>query len=196
MAMLNLGPCSMLAPHYHPRASNYVVAVTGTTNVFFIEENGARLVSNTLNPGQMTIFPQGSLHTMVNTGSSPYAPTRRMFKVIGGFQLGKPFDNSTTKAICRKSRSVDHRAQWLLELTHWMFFKPSFGCGVVGGSFSRDLPLRLTLRRLLQRRNHSLISCSLQAAQTRNSSLHSLTMMRVPTKSRMGCSVYPSISSM
>ncbi|MCJ1297880.1 hypothetical protein MMC08_000668 [Hypocenomyce scalaris] len=68
MAMLNLGPCSMLAPHYHPRASNYVVAVTGTTNVFFIEENGARLVSNTLNPGQMTIFPQGSLHTMVNTG--------------------------------------------------------------------------------------------------------------------------------
>ena len=29
MAMIQLGPCGMLAPHYHPRASNYVVAVTG-----------------------------------------------------------------------------------------------------------------------------------------------------------------------
>ncbi|KAI9810407.1 MAG: hypothetical protein M1827_006293 [Pycnora praestabilis] len=68
MAMLNLGPCSMLPPHYHPRASNYVVAVAGTTNVYFIEENGARLVTNTLTPGKMTIFPAASLHTMVNTG--------------------------------------------------------------------------------------------------------------------------------
>jgi Cupin len=29
MAMIQLGPCGMLPPHYHPRASNYVVAVTG-----------------------------------------------------------------------------------------------------------------------------------------------------------------------
>lgn len=29
MAMIQLGPCGMLAPHYHPRASNYVVAITG-----------------------------------------------------------------------------------------------------------------------------------------------------------------------
>ncbi|KAI9878372.1 MAG: hypothetical protein M1830_001077 [Pleopsidium flavum] len=68
MAIISLGPCSMLAPHYHPRASNYVVAVTGTTVTHFIEENGARLVTNTLTPGKMTIFPQASLHTMVNTG--------------------------------------------------------------------------------------------------------------------------------
>jgi len=68
MAMISLGPCSMLPPHYHPRASNYVVAVAGTTVTYFIEENGARLVTNTLTPGKMTIFPQASLHTMVNTG--------------------------------------------------------------------------------------------------------------------------------
>ncbi|KAA6413044.1 MAG: spherulin-1A [Lasallia pustulata] len=68
MAMLNLGPCSMLPPHYHPRASNYVVAVQGTTNTYFIAENGARLVSETLTPGKMTIFPAASIHTMYNTG--------------------------------------------------------------------------------------------------------------------------------
>jgi len=66
--MLNLGPCSMLPMHYHPRASNYVVAVHGTTRTYMIEENGARVVQQTLSPGQMTIFPQASLHTMYNMG--------------------------------------------------------------------------------------------------------------------------------
>ncbi|TKA54559.1 hypothetical protein B0A49_12773, partial [Cryomyces minteri] len=68
LAMLNLGPCSMLPPHYHPRASNFVVAVQGTTDTYMIEENGARRVQETLTPGKMTIFPQASIHMMVNTG--------------------------------------------------------------------------------------------------------------------------------
>ncbi|TKX24222.1 cupin-like protein 1 [Elsinoe australis] len=68
MAILNLGPCSMLPPHLHPRASNYVVAVHGTTQTYMIAENGARTVSTLLSPGQMTIFPQGAIHTMFNTG--------------------------------------------------------------------------------------------------------------------------------
>lgn len=33
-----------------------------------IEENGARLVTQDLSPGKMTIFPRGSIHAMVNTG--------------------------------------------------------------------------------------------------------------------------------
>lgn len=33
-----------------------------------IAENGARTVSALLSPGQMTIFPQGAIHTMFNTG--------------------------------------------------------------------------------------------------------------------------------
>jgi mannose-6-phosphate isomerase-like protein (cupin superfamily) len=68
LAMLNLGPCAMLPPHYHPRATNEVVAISGTTNTYMIEENGARMVSETLTPGKMTLFPQGSLHSMQNTG--------------------------------------------------------------------------------------------------------------------------------
>jgi len=68
MALLNLGPCAMLPPHFHPRATNYVVAIEGITNTYMIQENGARVVSEILSPGKMTIFPQASLHTMQNTG--------------------------------------------------------------------------------------------------------------------------------
>jgi len=71
MAMINLGPCSMLPPHYHPRASNYVVAITGNITTYMIEENGARTVTSNLSPGKMTIFPQASVHSMMNTGMSP-----------------------------------------------------------------------------------------------------------------------------
>ena len=69
MAMLNLGPCSMLPPHLHPRATNYVVAVHGNTTTYMYEENGARLVTQVLTPGHGTIFPHGSMHMMMNTGT-------------------------------------------------------------------------------------------------------------------------------
>ncbi|KAF4301351.1 hypothetical protein GTA08_BOTSDO10702 [Botryosphaeria dothidea] len=68
MALLNLGPCSMLPPHYHPRATNYVVAINGSTDTYMIEENGARTVKVTLDAGKMTIFPAASIHTMENKG--------------------------------------------------------------------------------------------------------------------------------
>lgn len=68
MAWISLGPCSMLPPHCHARAFNYVVSVQGTTETYMTLENGARVVKTTLAPGMMTIFPQGSLHTMQNTG--------------------------------------------------------------------------------------------------------------------------------
>jgi oxalate decarboxylase/phosphoglucose isomerase-like protein (cupin superfamily) len=67
-AMLNLGPCSMLPPHLHPRATNYVVAISGETQTYMINENGARTVQATLTPGKMTIFPTGSVHAMMNVG--------------------------------------------------------------------------------------------------------------------------------
>lgn len=60
----------MLPPHYHPRAANYVVAVQGNTTTYMFEENGARLITEVLTPGKATIFPQASMHMMVNTGKS------------------------------------------------------------------------------------------------------------------------------
>lgn len=52
LAMLNLGPCSMLPPHIHPRASNFVVAVSGTTETYMIMENGGKFELNRFYPHQ------------------------------------------------------------------------------------------------------------------------------------------------
>ncbi|KAF2268616.1 RmlC-like cupin, partial [Lojkania enalia] len=68
VAMLNLGPCAMLAPHYHPRGTNLVVAISGNTTTYMVAENGANTITTNLKPGMMTIFPDGSLHTMQNNG--------------------------------------------------------------------------------------------------------------------------------
>ncbi|KAJ4303445.1 hypothetical protein N0V90_002340 [Kalmusia sp. IMI 367209] len=68
VAQLNLGPCAMLPAHYHPRATNMVLAITGNTTTWMVNENGVRTVTTTLTPGKMTIFPMGSLHTMQNNG--------------------------------------------------------------------------------------------------------------------------------
>jgi hypothetical protein len=59
----------MLPPHFHPRASNYVVAIHGNTTTYMYAENGARLVTQHLTPGRATIFPQASMHMMMNTGA-------------------------------------------------------------------------------------------------------------------------------
>ena len=68
MAWITLGPCAMLPPHYHPRAANIITAIEGVTDVYMILENGGKLISTTLDPGKVTILPQGSTHTMHNTG--------------------------------------------------------------------------------------------------------------------------------
>jgi len=75
LAMIQLGPCAMLPPHFHPRATNLVVAVEGTTKTYMIEENGAPMVNQTLTPGKMTIFPTGSVHTLQNLGTPTQSPT-------------------------------------------------------------------------------------------------------------------------
>lgn len=66
MAWLALGPCAMLPAHYHPRATNFVVAIEGDTTTWMVPENGGPVIKTDLSPGKMTIFPKGSLHTMQN----------------------------------------------------------------------------------------------------------------------------------
>jgi hypothetical protein len=68
VAQLNLGPCSMLPPHEH-RDPNVVVGIQGTTHTMMVQENGVGLIEQDISPGQATIFPRGSLHTMFNSGS-------------------------------------------------------------------------------------------------------------------------------
>ncbi|KAL8708283.1 MAG: hypothetical protein Q9225_007628 [Loekoesia sp. 1 TL-2023] len=61
-----LGPCGFNTPHTHPRSSEINIIVQGTLETEFTLENGARTVHNTLGTHQMTVFPQGALHTEFN----------------------------------------------------------------------------------------------------------------------------------
>jgi len=86
LAQLNLGPCAMLPPHFHPRADNLVISITGSTTTWMFNENGVRTISTTLTPGKMTIFPRGSLHSMQNNGkllawSVPWFRAKRRLRV-------------------------------------------------------------------------------------------------------------------
>lgn len=75
VAQLNLGPCSTLPPHEH-RENNVIVGIQGTTQTMMVQENGAGVITQDIGPGQLTIFPRSSLHTMINHGTfSPSPPT-------------------------------------------------------------------------------------------------------------------------
>ena len=67
VSQLLLGPCNLLPAHFH-RKDNVVVAITGTTRTFMYPEDGGQTVEQYIAPGQMTLFPRMSLHTMVNEG--------------------------------------------------------------------------------------------------------------------------------
>lgn len=38
-----------------------------------VQENGAGMATEILTPGQMTVLPRGSIHTMINNGEYPFA---------------------------------------------------------------------------------------------------------------------------
>ncbi|KAL8854912.1 MAG: hypothetical protein Q9221_000419 [Calogaya cf. arnoldii] len=66
MALGFLGPCGFNTPHTHPRSAEINLVVQGTLETQFTLENGARTIHNTLGTYQMTVFPQGALHTEFN----------------------------------------------------------------------------------------------------------------------------------
>jgi len=66
-----LGPCGLNTPHTHPRATEFNFAVNGTLRTGMLAENDARVVMNTINPGQAVLFPRGAIHFEQNLGCDP-----------------------------------------------------------------------------------------------------------------------------
>src|SRR5277367_2136686 len=50
-----------------------LLLLSGSTNTYMVQENGARMVTEILTPGQMTVLPRGSIHTMINNGEYRFA---------------------------------------------------------------------------------------------------------------------------
>lgn len=106
LAMLNLGPCAMLPPHFHPRAPNFAVVVQGTVETWMIQENGARTVKTVLTEGMMTIFPEGAVHGMRNLGKHDHI-VELSTDFIGGTEIGAPAPPGQPHVIKRASRRLD-----------------------------------------------------------------------------------------
>jgi oxalate decarboxylase/phosphoglucose isomerase-like protein (cupin superfamily) len=68
MTLGTIDACGINLPHTHPRATEITFVVSGSFQVGFFQENGARFIGNTLQPGMATIFPQGSIHFQLNLG--------------------------------------------------------------------------------------------------------------------------------
>ena len=84
MLMGFLGPCGMVAPHIHPRATEILVNVAGPplmTGV--IPEGGAPSIVGYAGPGNVTLLPQGSVHYVASTGCYPTV-------IVAGFNNESP----------------------------------------------------------------------------------------------------------
>ncbi|KAJ5238807.1 spherulin [Penicillium chermesinum] len=75
-ALINTGvafTCGMTFLHLHPRATELFAVTSGSLYSEMVPEGGVtdangteRMIKNTLQAGQMTIYPAGSFHTQVN----------------------------------------------------------------------------------------------------------------------------------
>lgn len=61
-----IGPCGFNTPHTHPRSAEINVIVQGELGTEYVLENGAPVIRNNLQQYQMTVFPQGAIHTEFN----------------------------------------------------------------------------------------------------------------------------------
>jgi len=61
-----LGPCGFNTPHTHPRSAEINVCVQGNLVAEFQGENGETPITNNITQFQMTVFPQGAMHTEFN----------------------------------------------------------------------------------------------------------------------------------
>jgi oxalate decarboxylase/phosphoglucose isomerase-like protein (cupin superfamily) len=66
-----LNPCGFNTPHVHPRAAELNIVVEGRLFASVTAENGALHRNHTLNKFEMTVFPQGAIHTEFNPDCTP-----------------------------------------------------------------------------------------------------------------------------
>ncbi|KAF9616153.1 hypothetical protein IFM89_028619 [Coptis chinensis] len=72
MVRIDFRPNGLNPPHTHPRATEILVVLEGTLYVGFVTSSaGNRLITKTLNQGDVFVFPEGLIHFQKNVG-----PTR------------------------------------------------------------------------------------------------------------------------
>jgi len=71
LARIDFAPYGLNPPHTHPRATEILVVVEGTLLVGFVTSNpDNRLITKTLNAGDVFVFPIGLIHFQFNVGTT------------------------------------------------------------------------------------------------------------------------------
>ncbi|KAK4413041.1 putative germin-like protein 2-1 [Sesamum alatum] len=70
MARLDFAPMGLIPPHFHPRASEVLTVIQGSLEVGFVTSNpDNRLITKTLQKGDVFVFPVGLVHFQRNVGN-------------------------------------------------------------------------------------------------------------------------------
>ncbi|KAF9605943.1 hypothetical protein IFM89_021269 [Coptis chinensis] len=74
MVRIDFAPWGINPPHTHPRATEMLTVLQGTLYVGFVTSNPEnRLISKTLQAGDMFVFPVGLIHFQYNVGNGTAA---------------------------------------------------------------------------------------------------------------------------
>ncbi|XP_057768748.1 putative germin-like protein 2-1 [Salvia miltiorrhiza] len=93
LARIDYAPNGVIAPHFHPRASEILTVLEGSLEVGFVGSNPEnRQIMKTLHKGDVFVFPVGLLHYQRNVGNG-YAVS------ISGLSSQNPGVITATNAI-------------------------------------------------------------------------------------------------
>ncbi|GAB0493913.1 hypothetical protein MMPV_005200 [Pyropia vietnamensis] len=71
---VELAAATHQVPHTHPRAAEVLLVISGTVDVWFVEENGSpapRLLRNTVSVNGVALFPRGLIHGVACKAGAP-----------------------------------------------------------------------------------------------------------------------------
>ncbi|XP_051138842.1 putative germin-like protein 2-1 [Andrographis paniculata] len=70
LARIDYAPMGVIPPHLHPRATEILILLEGSLEVGFVTSNpDNRLISKTLQKGDVFVFPVGLIHFQRNVGN-------------------------------------------------------------------------------------------------------------------------------
>ncbi|XP_048573979.1 germin-like protein 9-1 [Triticum urartu] len=116
-AALVFGPGTVNPPHVHPRASELLYVVQGPLMVGLVDETKNELYAQTLQTGDMFVFPKGMVHFQFNGGDH----MARAFSAFGSASPGTVslpvtlFESGIPDAVLEKSLHVDEATVHALE---------------------------------------------------------------------------------
>ncbi|KAH8917865.1 RmlC-like cupin, partial [Atractiella rhizophila] len=84
MLVGTLGPCGMIAPHNHPRATEILINIVGPDLIYgSIPQGGSEVIMGKAAVGQVALLPKGSYHFVQNGGCTPTV-------IVAGFNDESP----------------------------------------------------------------------------------------------------------